>query len=764
MKKAFSLATLLLGAIAAVPSAWGAHLTASQALARLTSQQHIAPSRAGAELNLTATVGNLYVFSGEEGYMILPNDDAAPALLGYSEQCAFDAKSNPNLAYWLEYLNSELDYLAQNPEATAATPRIERAPIAPKIATRWNQRDPYFNDCPVYNGGRCVTGCVATAMAQVIKYHNYPEKGVGTASYTWNGKTLSFDYGNTTFDWNAMLNEYDSSSSAASEAAVAKLMYACGVGVEMNYGTGESGAASQKIPGALIEHFNYDKATYLAQRNAYGIDEWEDLIYNELKENRPVLYGGTGSAGGHEFVCDGYSENGYFHFNWGWGGLSDGYFLLTALNPTSLGTGGGAGGFNFDQDAVIGAQPAKANSQYTYVIYNFESDFATETTSTALSSQVSFSGDFLNSSAVTIPSLYMGIKLQRVGDADAQYVSSTSVRNNFEPNYYFNSYSVTLPGNLEEGQYVVTPAYSVDGQSWQDVRSFLSVNGKLNATVEGNTITFSAPAKANVTVSGISTLDAIYIGKTTPLSYTVTNPGSEEYLGEIRPCLFNAGGTMVAAANAIPVDLVGGASEEYKEIATTFGTIQGQSFTAGNYTLVFCDASGTPVSTPVNVVVKEVPGGQSTIGVTAFSLASTTPVVDKSDVKFSVTAECVAGYVSSSLNIVIFPYTDGNVSSVYSGPTPYFYLSQGESETKTVSLDLSSLDSGKYFAMIYLGNNAASSTQIVFEIKDDIGTGIDEIGADADDSEIIYDLNGIRHSRPLARGIYIINGVKTLIK
>ena len=280
MKKSFVLTTLLgLSAITA-PSIYATHLTAEQALARLTKSN--APSRAVSEYNLTETVGNLYIFSGEEGYLVLPADDAAPALLGYSERSKFDAGSNPNLAYWLESLSAQIEYMAENPQAasTIANSRNSRERIAPMIMSRWNQMEPYNNDCPTIDGRRCVTGCVATAMAQVINYHKYPQKGTGAKTYDWKGQELSFDYGNTTFDWDAMADRYDSSSSDESKAAVAQLMYACGVSVKMDYGIGDSGASSANIAGALMGYFNYDRAMWLARRDAYGIDEWEELIYN----------------------------------------------------------------------------------------------------------------------------------------------------------------------------------------------------------------------------------------------------------------------------------------------------------------------------------------------------------------------------------------------------------------------------------------------------------------------------------------------------
>ncbi|MDE6288466.1 MAG: C10 family peptidase, partial [Muribaculaceae bacterium] len=514
MKKAFFI--ILLNALLAAPAAWSVALSPDEALARLSSESYRSPSfnKAGStDFTLTETLENLYVFSGKTGFIVVPDDDCAPALLGYSDNSVFDADVNPNLAYWLEFLNGELDYLKENPQSVSAhAPRADRPAISPMIDTRWNQGSPYNNDCPVYNGYRSVTGCVATAMAQVLKYHNYPEQGSGVVSYIWNNQELSFDYGSTTFEWDLMTDTYDASSSAASMAAVAKLMYACGVSVNMNYSPQSSGASSSRIPGALIDNFNYDKGLWLAQRNAFGILEWEELIYNELKEGRPVIYSGQGSGGGHEFVCDGYAVDGYFHFNWGWGGLSDGYFLLTALNPGNLGTGGGAGGYNFAQDAVIGVMLPREDSEFTYIMYNID-NFTPKSETATLGSSAIFYGAFMNGGAETMPTFTPGVKFLNAEDNSITYASANYKCSNLPPSSYYSEMTVVLPDALAEGDYVVTPAFRIGAGDWQDMLSYTTITGSQIAKVEGSTVTFTAPERATVTVTDITTASEIYISR-----------------------------------------------------------------------------------------------------------------------------------------------------------------------------------------------------------------------------------------------------------
>ncbi|MDE5586114.1 MAG: C10 family peptidase, partial [Muribaculaceae bacterium] len=343
-----------------------------------TSTRFRIPGNAPYRLAYTETASNeprLYVFNkGNDGFVIASADDSFPALLGYSDNGAFNpSDASPELMWWLGQYAGEASFYLQNPvEGNGAgsgrsISRVNRANIPVLLTTRWNQDSPYNLDCPVDGNMRSVTGCVATAMAQVIKYHAYPVQGVGQHSYSWNGQTLSFNYGSTTFDYADMLDVYDDRATPSQQEAVAALMYACGVGVNMSYSSNESGASDMYIPYALKTFFNYDNGVRLLMRKCFAAEEWENMVYEELAANRPVIYGGQAPTGGHQFVCDGY-EDGYFHINWGWAGLGDGYFLLSNLDPGQEGIGGFAGGYNSDQAMVCGAKPDQGGDSW-YPIY-----------------------------------------------------------------------------------------------------------------------------------------------------------------------------------------------------------------------------------------------------------------------------------------------------------------------------------------------------------------------------------------------------------
>lgn len=248
--------TAAVALMTSVISGVAAPLTPDQALARLRGSQSGLRMSGSTQYQLTYTENAdgedmLYVFNiGDKGFVIASADDRMPAKLGYSDSGAFDiTTAPPQLKWWLEQYAQEAAYYFQNEDkyTFAGSRATTRAAIAPLVKTEWDQGSPYNLDCPMKDGEQCVTGCVATAMAQVIKYHGYPDKGTGTHSYSWNGTTLSYDYGAATFDYANMLDKYDGSATEEQQKAVANLMYACGVSVTMNYGP-SSGTDDLFIP------------------------------------------------------------------------------------------------------------------------------------------------------------------------------------------------------------------------------------------------------------------------------------------------------------------------------------------------------------------------------------------------------------------------------------------------------------------------------------------------------------------------------------
>ena len=333
-----------------------------------------------------------YVFNNQigEGFVLVSADDIAHPILGYSDKGSFrtDVQLPVNVRNWFKGISREISSavalgVQQSEEVhnewysllegTAYPKRSTRA-VSALLSTTWDQDPPFNNLCPTdantssyYYGGRTVTGCVATAMAQVMKYWNYPTQGSGSHSYSSSYGTLSANFGNTTYDWSNMRNSYSGTSTAAQKTAVATLMYHCGIAVEMSYDIAENGGSGAYTvaygntpcaKSALVTYFKYKSSIQGLFRASYSDTNWKNLLKADLDAGRPIMYSGASDEGGHSFVCDGYNNSDQFHFNWGWSGSYDGFFSLNAMTPGTGGIGGGGYDFSEDQDAIIGIEPA----------------------------------------------------------------------------------------------------------------------------------------------------------------------------------------------------------------------------------------------------------------------------------------------------------------------------------------------------------------------------------------------------------------------
>lgn len=312
-----------------------------------------------------------YVFdnTGGPGFVIVAGDDVAMPVLGYSFEHEFSKDNLPaNLKAWLEYMRDEVNEARRSGAkaesvVTRAWSQVEvGTPVVELETAKWNQMEPYNLLCPIVGGESTYTGCTATAVAIVMRYHQWPEKGVGTLpGYKISrGEVLPELPLGHTYDWKNMPLEYPYLGYSQVEAnAVAVLMRDCGWMIFSDYGPiGSVGtmASSYDIPSGLKTYMGYDKKARIISRNGYSTFEWNALMKGELDNSRPIIYAGFSVRSGHAFVLDGYTDQDYYRVNWGWGGYCDGYFLLTALDPEGQGAGGSEGGYNTSQTAVIGIQ------------------------------------------------------------------------------------------------------------------------------------------------------------------------------------------------------------------------------------------------------------------------------------------------------------------------------------------------------------------------------------------------------------------------
>ena len=314
------------------------------------------PQKAKAKSRTATTASSsdaYYVFNNDAGgFVIIAGDDAVTPVLGYTSTGSFDAENLPDgLKDLLKSYERQIAALGDNYVANQTATRAAFTGEKLLNTAKWNQNAP-FNK---YTPNNYVTGCVATAGAIVMKHHGYPAKGTGSHSYTWNGQTLTANFGHT-YDWASMPAKYDGTNDAAFDG-VARLMADLGVAVEMQYNKDGSGAYIGNLVTAMQKYYGYSKLSHLMAIEDVGAEAWNGRLREEIDANRPVLYAASDPAGGgHAFVIDGYKDES-FSVNWGWGGYCDGFYQIGALNPESAGKPTGDK-YNVSQSAVFGMEPS----------------------------------------------------------------------------------------------------------------------------------------------------------------------------------------------------------------------------------------------------------------------------------------------------------------------------------------------------------------------------------------------------------------------
>lgn len=372
------VAMTLLLAMMTTATAWAENVTSAEALRiaqNFMQNRKVTSSRtrkAPGEMQLTPIrqMNGLYIFNvaDDGGYVIVSNDDRTIPVLGYSDSGSIDPNNIPeNMKAWLQGYTDEIARLNEQgytspPTSARKVQRRSLEHISPLLKTRWGQDQPFNNLCPEYeNGKKCATGCVATAMAQVMNYYKYPSSmDVDIPLYNCSNLNISMPILPTIqFDWQNMKEDYSTGYTDDEAQSVATLMQYCGQSVQMNYGP-TSEAKTFKVASALKNFFKYYHTTRYVSRSYYSYDNWLNLIYNELAQGRPVIYAGQSTGGGHTFVCDGYSYNNadMVHIVWGWDGFYDGYFVLSVLDPYSQEGGDSptSSAYNSGHEAIIGIQ------------------------------------------------------------------------------------------------------------------------------------------------------------------------------------------------------------------------------------------------------------------------------------------------------------------------------------------------------------------------------------------------------------------------
>ncbi len=547
---------------------WAEGLSPQQALARFSADQSrhslkTSPVKSNLKLIDTGKLGDFtayYVFSSVEQTVILSADDVAEPVLGYLDRPAQSMdEMPPAMKWWLAEYAREIEYAATHTpivksinvkpnlslgNATVVANDVfaasDRTDISPLCTSKWNQDAPYNNQCPKINGTPTYTGCMATAMAQVMNYHQWPEKGTGSITYKWanNGnQEISKNFATMTFDWGNMLDTYRSGQYNTTQSkAVATLMEACGYASQMNYGTSASGAVDGAALRGLKSYLGYDKGARLLHRDYFPLSEWNQKMYDNLKNIGPVLYCGQASDGGHAFVCDGYqTSDEKFHINWGWGGSYDGWFLLSALNPEGQGIGGYEGGYNRDQTAMVGLRKAQAGSQDSAPEVGFN---RAVTLSRSGSWGLYIINNFLFNSGDQSGNFQFGYSLTSASNATTYGTVFSS--GTLPPGYGYqlsaqnNPYNFSIPSTTAAGTYKLKLVYKVNNGSWQPVQTVYGTSDEFTIVIGSNGIqsidgSSQAPVEVNLVVTSATVpSSSLKAGESAMISATIQNQGSSK--------------------------------------------------------------------------------------------------------------------------------------------------------------------------------------------------------------------------------------------
>jgi len=667
-----------------------------------------------------------YVFNinTNDGFVIIGGDDRTKDILGYSYNGAFDINNIPeNFKNWLSYYQEEIrllsDDVIQSGNNQEVVEKQLRASFASTIAPllggiKWDQEDPYNALCPVIPvgkpnaGKKTATGCVATAMAQIMKYHQWPAQGTGSKSYQSKdiGLNLSANFGQATYNWGIMTDTYSTSSTQAQKDEVAKLMFHCGVAVEMNYNT-SSGASQANVAIALPKYFNYDKNATSHSRDFYSRTEWINMIKTELNAKRPVLYSGHSSGGGHTFVCDGYDNNGLFHFNWGWSGSSNGYFELSALNPSILGTGGGSGGYNNMQSIVIGIQKPTGSSTPTHLAKVGYKLFEVGNDKINLNESFAINIGYIMNIGITTFTGNFGVALYDESDNYIQNVHtfySTGITG-LPPDSYYENIAISsakLPSSLKTGKYRLRLIY---GSNRVFMERKAGVVPYIKVNVSGQTVTFSKPSDdlPQLFLNSLNTVGNIYKGKKGNFSAEITNTGNGEYNSDLilqlqakssgkiinisEPVVIAAKEAKIIEFSRLMTDVTPG---EYTMLLLYDTGNTGEALTTSRAAILgskIFNVLNTPVGTPILTLVEKI------------SFTGGNTKVYKENAELRAKVKNTGGYFEGYVNSFVFSETSDN-SLTYLGLQN---ISIDAGETKeiifkgTIDIDPGSYEIGVYY-------------------------------------------------------------------
>lgn len=766
---------MALGAVSAFVPSFGVTLTPAEALARLYGS----PSSGAARINCGGfrfTPENVvsvvkadslpcaYVFSNESaGYVVLNADSRGEVLLGYGS-ARVDSELPPAMLWWIGQYGGEMASLPDDKAyAEDEENASDRAAIPPLCETQWGQGEPYNLLCPEIDGKRTWSGCVAISMAQIMNHFRWPETGMGSHSYTWDGRELSADFSSMRFMWDDMLPSYKSEYSSQQAQAVAQLSFACGVAVDMNYGLSGSGAEGEDQAMALMKYFDYGKSTTLLERTDFKTKEWERILYGSLEAGAPVAYMGFANGGGHAFLLDGYDGNGFFHFNWGWTGDADGYFRMSAINPYRDVYPGYLYGYNRDQKAVVYALPSVVRDSPLVVMSN-RGDLSVDPD--APEGQISLVGKFtyLGNSEVSVA---MGVS---IADAQGNSEIIQMEESVLKPMEEITELSVALP-QLPDGVYKLSPVY-YDGECWRVVASFLGKSDEVVMHVDEDGVHFEQGEEGiALTLAGIKLNTPFYMGKPFEIEYEIRNDGRFEQGLVYYVAVINGIGDVAWNFNPEVVCLEPGESETvaYQETLPFFSSL-------GTYKVAIAYLDGDDVKflgDPIDFNMEIPPQGFEFEG-TGVSVMEAGDTSDLYTVDYGIRS--IEGFYCYRLRYAVSDEM-GNIV-LHRQTVDRDFVLDGETSHFSRNLKISGLPAGDYLMRLYASVSAFDEDssddsylpflgEAKFSIVD---SAVDGVSSDdegiyvengcliAPEGSRLYNLQGVElsQSAPLSPGIYIV--------
>ena len=701
------ITTVLIVAVATFNAMNAATVTESQARAIAGRFFNVDMPQQPATLKGHGAKAAYYVFNNPEqtGWVIVAGDDRARTILAYGDEGYFDAGDVPECVQdWLnDYAEqlARLDMVSPKAGTEASIQTItagNKVRIAPMLSCNWAQGLPFNQQCATYTSSGttsyCPAGCVAIAMAQILYYYKSATECQSIPAYTSSSLSQYMsELPATTFDYSIMNDWYDKEeNNSASAQETARLVRYCAQSVKMNFGQSSSSATSQR--NAFVYYFGYDKDAQQLARTDFSATEWEDIVYNELANGRPVFISARKTSGGHAFVCDGYTD-GLYHINWGWRGHQNGYFALNALNDDNAGgTGAAVGdeGYTINVQIMVGLQPdlGSGTNSNGNVVGLYRTCEASPTSYTRSSVDNSFTD-------VSLTAYYWNFSSQNytydlgwgLYDSDGNLVSTHAAVSNksLSATYYTTvTKSISVGKNLT-GTYYLKPICRLSGTSTYHPCRGSGVNF-IKATITATKLTlkvYDEQEVMNLKVNSVAASPIKKVGSPLQLTLNVTNQGLTDYNSIY---MWVNGSKISGTYTDIGIGETGNVVMNYTPSATGTTTFE---FTS--------DVDGTKVLKTFNVTINSATAATIT-GSTLSSVVGTT-------FNASINAK----------NTNTSTYNDYIVAKLYkkennAGTSGYYCGAQSQivnlasNSTQTVEFAFTNLDYNEtYFVIFYYYNN-----------------------------------------------------------